>query len=320
MLEALQPLAPKKTVNSQFLQDVLAGLSRQQKALPPKYFYDNAGSRYFDEICGLEEYYPYRSELSLLPAVARDIAEKLREDIQVIEFGAGALKKIQPLLHHIKSIRAFTPIDIAGEFLKDCCDDLSAHFPDLVVEPVIADFCEPVTIPQHNTWLKLGFFPGSTIGNFSPEEARQFLRNAGLTLGARSYLLVGVDLKKSPSVLHRAYNDTKNITAQFNRNLLVRMNRELGSDFDVNGFEHYAFYNTHKGCIEMHLVSIQPQTVDIDGHRFSFRRGESIHTESSYKYNEDEFRRLARDAGWNADRSWTSDNGYFSLHLLKRFE
>lgn len=320
MLEALQPLAAKAPVNSPFLQDALAGLSRPQKALSPKYFYDNAGSRFFDEICGLEEYYPYRSELSLLPSVARDIAAKLRGDIQVIEFGAGALKKIQPLLHHIKSIRAFTPIDIAGEFLQACCKDLSAHFPSLSVEPVIADFCEPVTIPAHESWLKLGFFPGSTIGNFSPEEARQFLRNAGLTLGECSYLLVGVDIKKSPSVLHRAYNDRKNITARFNRNILVRMNRELGSNFDVQGFEHYAFYNTHKGCVEMHLVSIRSQDVDLAGHRFSFRRGESIHTENSYKYNEDEFRRLARDAGWNADRSWISDNGYFSLHLLKRFE
>lgn len=302
---------------SKFLNDVLTGLSHCQKTLPPKYFYDEQGSRYFDAICELDEYYPYRTELSLLPRVATDLAGLWKEPLNVVEFGAGALKKIRPLLESIRTIECFTPIDIADGFLQTQSAALQKEFPNLAIQPIIADFTETVQLPKRSPECRLGFFPGSTIGNFSPVEARQFLCNVSETLGPRGYLLIGVDTKKSPNVLHLAYNDSQQLTAAFNKNLLTRINRELNANFVIDQFEHYAFYNTTLGCVEMHLVSRRNQQVTIDNLSFPFAAGESIHTESSFKYSVDEFRSLARSAHWRTDRSWISEDGYFSLHLLQ---
>lgn len=302
---------------SEFLLDVLQGLSLKQKEISPKYFYDTQGSHYFDEICALEEYYPYRSELSLLPKVAKKLAGYYQDDVSIVEFGAGALKKVKYLLDALNNTHTFVPIDIAGDFLNLAAKELRSEFPHINVHPIIADFTRKVKLPTNFEHTLLGFFPGSTIGNFSPMEAKAFLNNARLTLGPEANLLIGVDTKKSPSTLHQAYNDTQELTAKFNINLLHRMNRELSANFDTQAFEHYAFYNTRKGCIEMHLVSNKPQNVEISNQQFFFERGESIHTESSYKYNPDEFADLASEAGWSTECTWLTDDRMFSMHLLK---
>lgn len=309
-----------KHLDQGFLRDVIQGLSKPQKAISPKYFYDTRGSQYFDEICELEEYYPYRTELKLLQTVADDLSKELTHPMSIVEFGAGSLKKIKPLLQALPQAKSFVPIDIAGDFLQDCAKNLEQSFPDLDVLPVVADFCQPVPLPKHHPSMQtalLGFFPGSTIGNFAPQEAQEFLHNARLSLGQEGYLLIGVDTKKSPSVLHRAYNDEQQVTAKFNLNLLERINSELEANFELKQFEHYAFYNTHKGCIEMHLVSQQQQEVCVADQSFAFSKGESIHTECSYKYNPDEFRQLAQQSGWLTQKSWLSDDQFFSVHLLR---
>ncbi|MGQ9426702.1 L-histidine N(alpha)-methyltransferase [Gilvimarinus sp. F26214L] len=299
-----------------FLQDVLEGLTRTRKNLHPKYFYDQKGSHYFDLICQLEEYYPFQAELDLLPRVAEDLRPRLREDYHLIEFGAGSLLKVQPLLDTIDRIRSFTPIDISGEHLERSCEQLRGDYPALQVDAVVADFTRPVHLPPSDD-TPLGFFPGSTIGNFSPEEARSFLACAGSTLGRSRHLLIGVDTKKSPERLHAAYNDRKGITACFNRNILERINRELGGNFAPERFGHYAFYNPEPGRVEMHLVSREEQTVEVGGLAIHFREGESIHTESSYKYTPEEFARLAAKAGWAVEREWLGADRLFAIYLLR---
>jgi dimethylhistidine N-methyltransferase len=299
-----------------FRHDVLAGLSATPKQLQPKYFYDQRGSELFDRICALEEYYPFQSELELLPRVAKDLRSTLTRDYAMVEFGAGSLRKVQPLLNEIPGIRSFTPIDISGEHLRQACEELQAQYPDLLVNPVEGDFCEAVELLD-SPYCPLGFFPGSTIGNFSPLQARSFLVNAGKTLGRDSYMVIGVDTKKSPEMLHEAYNDSSGVTAAFNRNILERINRELGGDFDTAHFEHYAFYNPQKGRVEMHLVSGTEQQVRLAGRVFHFRSGESIHTENSYKYSPAEFGELARSAGWTLQQEWLSEGDLFATYLLR---
>lgn len=299
-----------------FLQDVLDGLSLSPKQLQPKYFYDQRGSDLFDQICQLDEYYPFRCELELLPQVAKDLRDTLTRDYAMVEFGAGSLQKVIPLLNEIEGIKSFTPIDISGEHLQQACQRLQQHYPALQVNAVVADFCQPVALPNSKL-CPLGFFPGSTIGNFSPVQAHSFLRHAGETLGQDSYLLIGVDTKKSHEILHAAYNDEHGVTAAFNRNLLVRINRELDADFNVERFAHHALYNAGKGRVEMHLVSNVEQEVQVCGHPFSFCAGESIHTESSYKYTTEEFSLLARSAGWVVQTSWLARNNLFAVYLLR---
>ena len=309
--------SPTFTGDPQFLQDVTEGLKQPQKVLSPKYFYDTAGSHYFDEICQLPEYYPYRSELQLLPRITPELDTITPEATSIIEFGAGALTKIRLLLAGLSGIETFIPIDIAGDFLHQQCRHLKADHPHLKVQPVAGDFCCPLAIPRSDGQPVLGFFPGSTIGNFSPLEARLFLQNARTTLGAGSYFLVGVDTKKSAEILHSAYNDTQGVTAKFNLNILARINRELAGQFEVDKFEHYAFYNLSEGRIEMHIVSLENQRVRIADREFSFHKGESIHTESSYKYTPPEFIALAQSAGWQTQTVWMADDDAFSIHLLK---
>lgn len=303
---------------SEFFLAVFDGLSGTPKSLPPKYFYDSQGAQFFDQICDLDEYYPYRTELRLLPRVARDMADMFHAHtgLSVVEFGAGSLHKIKPVLRSMNMIRRFTALDICGDHLQEACVTLNQEFPSLVIERVEGDFTKPLHWSAHGC-TPVGFFPGSTIGNFAPDDAVAFLDSARQTLGQGSYMLVGVDTKKRESIMHRAYNDSQGVTARFNKNILERINRELGGDFNVNDFEHQAWYNHEHGRIEMHLCSQRRQRVRVQGYDFDFERGETIHTENSYKYDPHEFEALARRAGWYRCRGWLAEDGMFSMTLLR---
>ncbi len=315
---AMQQKSTNKQIGeSPMLRDVVEGLSQSPKRLPSKYFYDSAGSQYFEEICELEEYYPYRTELAMLPSIAQDISHTLQHDWDVVEFGAGSLVKIRLLLKHLPQIKRFLPIDIAGDHLQAAATKLKREFPELDIQPIAADFTNRVELPDTESTKKLGFFPGSTIGNFSPEQAVTFLEHARQSLGQGALLLIGVDTKKSPDILHRAYNDKLGVTKKFNRNILTHINREALADFDEDKFEHYAFYNPAEGRIEMHLISRERQQVSVDGYRFEILEGENIHTENSHKYTPEEFLALAARAGWRSVRKWLAGKQLFSVHLLR---
>ncbi|TQV71827.1 L-histidine N(alpha)-methyltransferase [Exilibacterium tricleocarpae] len=299
------------------LREVVEGLSQVHKQLPSKYFYDSAGSRYFDEICQLEEYYPYRTELAMLPGIADDLSHLIRDQRDVVEFGAGSLVKIRLLLQHLPQIKRLLPIDIAGDHLREAAAELRREFEHLEIVPIVADFTRQVELPDRNKVKKLGFFPGSTIGNFTPLQAVAFLDRARRSLGAGALLLIGVDTKKAPEILHRAYNDKLGVTAKFNRNILTHINREAGGDFDEDKFDHYAFYNPTQGRIEMHLISREQQVVTVEDYQFAFSKGENIHTENSHKYTPEEFLTLAAEAGWRGVRKWLDDEELFCVHLLQ---
>ncbi len=270
----------------EFAADVIAGLSAKPKRLPPKYFYDLTGSGLFDRITELPEYYPTRSELGLLHTHAPAIASLFPPGAALIEFGSGSSRKARILLRAAASVEAYVPVDISGDFLKQDAARLRRDFPHLAIHPVVADFTA-MTAPPAEVAAKprAGFFPGSTIGNFEPHEAAAFLRRAGQILGAGSLLVVGVDLAKATDILYRAYNDADGVTAKFNLNLLARINRELGANFNLAAFEHHAFYNAERSRIEMHLASAKRQKVRIGDATIEFRAGETIHTENSYKYS-----------------------------------
>ena len=299
------------------LAAVVDGLSRVQKTLSPKYFYDAVGAKYFDEICDLDEYYPYRTEMGMLPDVARDIAPLLFGSWDVIEFGAGSLVKVRHLLDHIPQIQRFFPIDISGSHLREASAALRNEYQQVEVHPLVADITHAMALPEAGGSSRLGFFPGSTIGNFSPGQAVEFLREARQTLGGKSLLLIGVDTKKSPEILHNAYNDQLRVTEKFNRNILTHINREVGANFDEKQFDHYAYYNVAEGRVEMHLVSSKAQDVTIGDQLFSFKAGESIHTENSYKYLPDEFLALAGQSGWDCLRQWQANDNMFGIYLLE---
>ena len=299
-----------------FAKDVIAGLSQQPKRLSPKYFYDETGSKLFEQITLLPEYYPTRTELRILRDCGAQIAAAIPENAALIEFGAGATTKVRLLLQSC-TLGAYVPVDISGDFLNDQADDLRGDFPDLAVYPVTADFTTPFELPPEvKDMPKVGFFPGSTIGNFEPHEASAFLRSARAILGDGATLIIGVDLEKDERVLYDAYNDAAGVTARFNLNMLVRINRDLGANFDLSGFKHRAIYNRDRHRIEMHLISRKAQTVRLLGQTFSFRTGETIHTESSYKYSLERFAALARGAGWESRETWTDPDGMFSVHAL----
>jgi dimethylhistidine N-methyltransferase len=295
---------------------LLAGLRGQPKHIPCKYFYDAEGSRLFERICETPEYYPTRIELSLLHRHADEIAALIGPDAEIMEFGAGAGEKIRPLLDTLDRPRAYLPIDISGSYLRSITMRLRSEYPALTIEPIVADFTCDLGMPPSSSARRIGFFPGSTIGNFEPEEARQFLaRSARLLKGGG--LLVGVDLVKDPHVLHAAYNDHAGVTASFNKNLLVRANREAGANFDCERFAHYAFYNPLRRRIEVYLVSTVAQHVTVCGRQFAFAEGEAIHTEWSYKYTVEDFRTLAAAAGFTPRAVWCDPNRLFSVHWLE---
>lgn len=301
---------------STFARDAIEDLSRHPKRLSPKYFYDTTGSELFEAITRLPEYYPTRTELSILEGRAGEIAAFVPRAAALVEFGAGATTKVRLLLQRCP-VGAYVPVDISGDFVKAQASGLRKDFPSLAVYPVAADFTAPFVLPKATVGLpKVGFFPGSTVGNFEPHEACRFLRGAREILGEQARMIVGVDLEKDERVLYRAYNDAAGITARFNLNVLVRINRELGGNFDTAGFTHRAIYNREQHRIEMHLVSKKAQTVRMLGTSFSFRQGESIHTENSYKYSIERFGALARGSGWKVCESWTDDAEMFSVHAL----
>jgi dimethylhistidine N-methyltransferase len=304
---------------SSLARDVLVGLTARPKRLPPKYFYDETGARLFDEITTLPEYYPTRSELAILRERAGEIARFFAEGSALVELGSGSSRKVRILLAATPAIAAYVPVDISSEMLRQEADELRRDYPRLLVLPVEADFTQPFTLPPAVAERpRVGFFPGSTIGNFEPHEASAFLRHAGRALGAGSTLIIGVDLEKEASLLHAAYNDASGVTARFNLNLLARINRELGGDFDLDGFSHKAFYNSVRHRIEMHLVSKTRQKVRVAGRTIEFRAGESIHTENSYKYTLESFGALARGSGWTPVATWTDTGRNFSVHALAR--
>jgi dimethylhistidine N-methyltransferase len=301
-----------------FRRDVLAGLSAPTKTLPCIYLYDEKGARLFEAICELEEYYPTRTELSILRRNIHEIASLLGPHANLVELGSGNCLKTRLLLGHLDHPMGYSPVDVARPQLIECSTRLARAYPGLAVEPVCADYTRPFALPAlpAGTGRTTVFFPGSTIGNFEPEDAAHFLRRIARLCGPTGGLLVGVDLKKSPETLNAAYNDAQGVTADFNLNLLARINRELQGEFDLEQFQHRAFYNAPAGRIEMHLVSSRQQTVAVDGHHFAFAEGESIVTEHSYKYTVDEFRRLATRAGFEVARHWSDARRWFSVQYL----
>ncbi len=300
-----------------FLQDVIAGLSLARKQLLPKYFYDAAGSELFERICELPEYYATRAETELTRAHLDAIAAFAGANAELIEYGSGVSTKTRILIERLRPA-VYVPIDISESALKIAGATLAVEFPWLNIQAVVGDFDRPLMLPAFSgkRGRKLVYFPGSTIGNLTPEQALSFLHMTRGLVGPDGAMLVGVDLKKDANQLHAAYNDAQGVTAAFNLNLLHRINRELRGDFDVSRFSHYAFYNAHAGRIEMHLVSLVRQTVNVGRYRFSFDAGESIHTENSCKYSVDEFRVLAAEAGFIGREVWLDSKGLFSLHGL----
>jgi dimethylhistidine N-methyltransferase len=301
---------------SVFAGDVIGDLSKFPKKLSPKYFYDAKGSELFEQITVLPEYYPTRTELSILRERGGDIARLIPQGAALIEFGAGATTKVRLLLERC-AFGAYVPVDISGDFLQAQARDLRRDFPKLHVYPVTADFTAPFELPAGIADMpKVGFFPGSTLGNFEPHEASAFLRSARDILGHGAQMIIGIDLEKDERTLYDAYNDSAGVTARFNLNVLERINRELGGNFDLSGFVHRSVYNRDRHRIEMHLISRKAQSVRLLGRNFSFRPGESIHTENSYKYSLARFTALAHGAGWRVRESWTDPACMFSVHAL----
>jgi dimethylhistidine N-methyltransferase len=302
-----------------FAEDVLAGLQAPRKHLLAKYFYDAEGSRLFEEITRLPEYYPTRTEMKLLRDYGSEIGNLIPEGAALVEFGSGSTKKARLLLKAAPKLAAYVPVDICGEMIESEAADLRRDRPQLPVLPVVADICKPFALPDvaRNAPARVGFFPGSTIGNFEAHEAAHFLRNAAKILGPDSTLIVGADLIKAPEVLNAAYNDKQRVTAKFNKNLLVRINRELGANFKLECFEHHAFYNRERNRIEMHLAAMKRQKVRILGETIDFRAGETIHTENSYKYSVESLNALAGGVGWMPIKAWTDARKYFVIAAFK---
>lgn len=301
-----------------FLAEVIEGLRRPRKTLPCKYFYDAQGSALFERICDLPEYYLTRTELEILRLHIAEMAGELGPELLLIEYGSGSGKKTLLLLDHLEAPAAYVPIDISESAMLAFAGSLRARYPSLEVLPVCADYTRAFTLPRsrRRPRRRAVFFPGSTIGNFTPQEAVEFLARARRTAGEGGALLIGVDLRKERSILEAAYDDPAGVTAAFNLNLLARINRELGGDFRLEDFRHRAFFDERLGRVEMHLVSRRTQTVRIAGEEFSFGEGESIHTECCYKYAEDEFAGVAARAGWTARRAWSDPARLFSVLLF----
>jgi dimethylhistidine N-methyltransferase len=299
--------------------DALAGLSAARKTLPCKWLYDAEGAALFEAITRLPEYYPTPTELQILRESGPEIARAVGPGAAVVEFGPGDGAKAVQLLGALCAPAAYLPVDIAPEWLEAAASRVASAFPGLRVRPVIADFTRPFELAGRADGgvRLLGFFPGSTIGNFEPDDAVTFLRRTRGTLGRGAHMLLGVDLVKEVGLLEAAYDDSAGVTAAFNLNLLARLNRELGADFDLSGFSHRAVWNAEKERIEMHLIARRMQTVSLAGRKFRFASGETIHTENSHKYRPERLRAMAEAAGWRAVETWTDPKGLFSVWLLE---
>lgn len=302
---------------AQLYDEVVAGLRTAPRLIPAKFFYDERGSFLFNEICRLPEYYPTRTELAILRACAPEVARLVGGDSVVVELGCGASDKARVLLQALRP-PAYVPIDISHASLRECAEQLVADYPAMAVHAICADYTEDVVMPAAIDGApRLVFFPGSTLGNFEPRHAEGFLRRLHTLVGEDGALLIGIDLKKDRGTLQRAYNDAQGITAAFNLNLLVRIQRELDAKLAVTGFRHEAFYNERHGRIEMHLISRRKQDIEIGADTFSFCEGDGICTEYSYKYDRDEFRLLAARAGYQCERFWTDARALFGVYLFR---
>lgn len=299
----------------EFRADVLHGLGSRPRSLPCRYFYDDIGSDLFEQITDLEEYYPTRTERAIMDQHAAEMASLLGPNCLLLEYGSGSSSKTRMLLDHLPEPAGYVPLDVSGGHLHRSAAALRAEYPGLEVLPLCADFTRPLRVPRpkRRADRRVVYFPGSTIGNFTPRAALTLLRRTARRCGPGGGLLLGVDLQKDPRVIEAAYNDARGVTAAFNRNLLARINRELGGDFDLDQFAHRAFYCTERGRIEMHLVSRRDQRVHIGNAEFSFTCGETIHTENSHKYRLGDLRALARDGGFEMVQSWTDERNFFCL-------
>ncbi|HUA64342.1 MAG TPA: L-histidine N(alpha)-methyltransferase [Alphaproteobacteria bacterium] len=315
----LSPPPNQQSSRDGFLSETVAGLSKPQKTLPFKFFYDEEGSRLFNDICELEEYYVTRVENQILRDNIEEIATLIGSGCRLVEFGSGTSTKTRHLLTHLRRMSSYVPIDISGPQLVESAAQLSREFPNLEICPVEADYNDILELPGSRRKSKrtVAFFPGSTIGNLEPDEAVAFLGNIAFLCGGEGCLLIGIDRKKDRRILEPAYNDRKGVTARFNLNILARANRELGADFDLSAFRHHAPYNEIHGRIEMHLVSQCAQTVHLDSQDFRFEEGEHIITEYSYKYTLRGFERLALRAGFDLVEHWEDPDDLFSVLFLR---
>ena len=311
-------LAPAGAVEPRFLRDVIDGLSRPQKTIPSQWFYDAAGSELFDEITGLPEYYLTRTEIGILRAEAGAIADAVGSNATLIEYGAGGSIKTRLLLDAFRELSAYLPIDVSRDYLEAAAAQLRLDYPGLLVRPVVADFLGPINLSGlDRNGTQIGFFPGSTIGNLSDNEIRAFLKRARRDLGEASVFVVGYDLRKDPSILVAAYDDSAGVTAAFNRNLLERVNHELGASFDLGSFAHEARWNSDLSRIEMHLVSTTDQLVLVGERQFSFESGESIHTENSRKFEIAAVEATCAATGWEAVATHTDNDRLFAVTILR---
>ncbi len=309
--------------DTEFLNDVISGLTQQQKTLPCKYFYDDKGAALFEQITTLQEYYVTRTELSILEQHSQSIAQMLPENLSIIEPGCGSGKKVAYLLAHMANVKTFVPFEISEEMLSYSLAHLSPLFPDLAISPLLGDFTHSQMVKQLtkdtalDSQTNLVYFPGSTLGNFAPVKAIEIMNNFHRLCGLNGYVLIGIDLVKECQVLLDAYNDKLGITAAFNKNLLQRINNELNGTFNLDNFSHESRFNEQHSRIEMHLVSNCTQSVIINDQQIDFIEGESIHTENSHKYTLESFKQLAAQANLKLEQTWQDDSNYFALCLLR---
>lgn len=319
-MQAEAPATQTTSLENDFLATVLYGLRKRPRVIPPKFFYDERGSRLFDSICNTPEYYLTRTETDILERYSEEMAKLIGSSCKLIELGSGSAIKTPLLLRHMKNDAVYVPIDICQSHLLQSTQRLQTMFPEIQMQPMSIDYTQiPVHAFNHFTGRRqVIYFPGSTIGNYTPEDALQLLKRTANLVGGNGGLLIGVDCKKSPALLNAAYNDAAGYTAAFNLNLLTRMQRELGALIDTDNFAHYAYYNAMLGRIEMHLVSRCDQVIQLGKESFPFDEGETIHTENSYKYTAHEFQQMALAAGWHLKMTWSDHEGLFNVHYLSQ--
>jgi len=310
-----RPVLDQAPATESFRDAVLSGLRTSQKRIPSKFLYDERGSKLFERICELDEYYPTRTEIGIMRQHVEAMTEAIGPRVRLVEYGSGSSVKTRILLDHLDDLASYVPVDISKEHLIESANELAAEYPSIPIQPVCADYTTDFDLPAPPLppARTVGYYPGSTIGNFRRQEARIFLGHVADLVGPEGGLLIGVDLKKDVEVMTAAYDDSEGVTAAFNKNLLRRMNRELDATFDLDAFEHHVRWNEDRGCIESHLRSTKTQTVAVAGERFSFEEGETIHTEDSHKYTLDGFAELSGEAGFQVDTVWTDDRSYFSV-------
>ena len=308
----------KRDEIEQFRTDALAGLAEKPRSIPCKYLYDERGSELFEGICETADYYVTRADLALHEAHLDEIEAAIGPDAHVIEFGSGAGIKIRKILGHADHLRAYTPIEISGEALAQSVAALEEQFPDMEIRPLEADYTQDIPAEKFRldppARRRVIYFPGSTISNFTHSEAREFIGRMARIAGPGGGALIGVDLIKSPERLERAYDDAEGVTAAFNRNLLTRLTNDLGATLETAAFDHRAFYNGDEERIEMHLVANRDTAIELDGRRFKFDAGESIHTENSHKYSIEGFRALVAVTAFPPVDVWTASDGLISIH------